>query len=112
MNNTQRYLPVIEACTASAVACETCANACLKTAAGSDRDICIALYHDCIDLCRLAVRLMQRQSALVDEICRLCAITCQAVAQQCNKYADLHCQECAQVCQRCVEQCEEITAGA
>lgn len=111
MNNSLRYLPAIEACNACVVACETCAAACMNAVDNQPLDICITLNRDCADMCRLAARLMERESALVDEICRLCAITCQACAQECGKYNIPHCQECAQVCQRCVEQCEEITSG-
>lgn len=116
MNNAQRYLPVIEACNACVVACEACAAACADAGMSAEHnqqlDVSITLNRDCADICRLAARLMERESALVDEICRLCAITCQGCAQECAKHAMDECQQCAQVCQRCVEQCEEITAGA
>lgn len=112
MTNAQRYLPVIQACNACVVACEACAAACIGAEDNQSLDIGITLNRDCADLCRLAARLMERESGLVDEICRLCAITCEACAQECRKYELPACQECAEVCARCVEQCETITAGA
>lgn len=107
--SSQRYLSAIEACNTAMVACEACTAACLSGDDSLDLDICINLTRDCADICRLASRLMERESALVDEVCRLCAVTSQACAEECAKYKVSHCQQCVHVCQRCVEQCEAVT---
>ncbi len=108
----KRYASCIQACNACAIACETCATACLKEPDVQHMADCISCDIECADLCRLAVRLMARDSPLVDEICRLCAITCQACAQACSPHPHDHCQQCAQTCQRCVVECELLSAGA
>lgn len=109
--STQRYASCIHACNACATACEHCAAACLKAPDIRDLTICMSLARDCADMCRFAARLMARESALVDEMCRLCAIACQACAEECGKHTLDHCQECAQVCQRCVDECEALLSG-
>lgn len=105
-----RYASCIQACSACAIACEACAAACLKEPDLQHMGICIASDIDCADLCRLAERLMVRDSPLCDEICRLCAITCQACAEECSKHQKDHCQQCAEACRRCVEECEAMAA--
>lgn len=108
----QRYLSCIQACSACAIACEHCAAACLKEPDLAHMASCIRLDHDCADLCRLAETLMVRDSALVAEICRLCAVACQACAEECSQHQHDHCQQCAQACQRCVEECEAVAQAA
>ncbi|HSX70155.1 four-helix bundle copper-binding protein [Pseudomonas subflava] len=108
----ERYASCIQACSACAIACETCAAACLKEPDVQHMATCISCDIDCADLCRLAVRLMARDSPLADEICRLCALACQACAEACGEHQHDHCQQCAQACQRCVEECEAMAAGA
>ncbi|PAU51174.1 four-helix bundle copper-binding protein [Pseudomonas sp. PIC25] len=110
--STQRYASCIQACNACAVACEHCAAACLQEAMIKDLVTCIRLDRDCADMCRLASRLMCRESALVDEICRLCAIACRACGQECAKHLHEHCQQCAQACERCAEECESMSRAA
>jgi hypothetical protein len=70
---------------------------------------CIQLDRDCADMCHLAEVLMARESGLVDEFCRLCAIVCQACAEECLKHHHEHCQQCAQACQRCADECNSLT---
>lgn len=110
--STTAYTDCIQACSACAIACETCAAACQREPDIEHLRTCMALNLDCIDLCRLAERLMQRESALVDEICRLCALACQACAEECAKHTHDHCQQCAEACQRCVAACEAIGLAA
>ncbi|UVE16530.1 four-helix bundle copper-binding protein [Pseudomonas sp. LS44] len=108
----QRYLSCVQACSACTIACENCAASCLKEANLSDMLDCIRLDRDCADMCRLSTSLMARDSALVDEICRLCAIACQACAEECGKHAHDHCRQCAETCQRCVVECEAVSRAA
>lgn len=108
----ERYASAIQACNACAVATETCAAACLKEADVQSMALCISCDLDCAALCRLAVKLMARDSPLVDEVCRLCALACQACAEECGKHKHDHCQQCAQACLRCVEECESLAKGA
>ena len=107
---SQRYASCIQACSACAIACETCAAACLREPDVQHIASCIAHDIDCADLCRLAERLMARESPLAEEVCRLCALTCRACAETCGEHQHDHCQQCAQACQRCVEECEAMAA--
>lgn len=107
-----RYASCIQACNACAIACEHCAASCLREEDAGHMALCIRTDRDCADLCRLAALLMARDSPLADEICRLCAIACQACAEECAKHDHDHCQECAQACQRCVVECEAMAKAA
>lgn len=106
-----RYASCIQACSACAIACEVCASSCLREDDVKMMSICIQLDRDCADMCRLAATFMARESPLVDEFCRLCAVTCQACAEECAKHHHNHCQQCAQACQHCVEECEAVSQG-
>ena len=106
----KRYASCIQACSACAIACETCAAACLKEPDLQHMAICIACDIDCADICRLAERLMVRDSPLCDEFLRLCAVTCPASPEECSHHPHDHSQQCAQACQRCVVECEVLAA--
>lgn len=106
--SSPQYASCMQACSACATACEVCAFACLKEDDVQMLATCIQLNHDCADMCRLAVILMARESGLVDEFCRLCAIICQACGEECAKHEHDHCQQCAQACQHCAEECESM----
>ena len=106
----QRYLSCIQACSACVIACEACAAACQREYDVTMMAACIRLDRDCADLCRLAEALMVRGSDLAEETCHLCALACQACAEECARHSHEHCQQCAQACQRCAAECEAMVA--
>lgn len=107
--SSPEYASCMQACSACAIACEVCASACLREDDVTAMATCIQLDRDCADMCHLAEVLMARESGLVNEFCRLCAIVCQACAEECLKHHHEHCQQCAQACQRCADECNSLT---
>jgi hypothetical protein len=47
-------------------------------------------------ICALASQWMCRDSAYAQQICSLCAATCDACATECSKFQDSHCKQYAE----------------
>ncbi len=105
------YATGIRACSACAVACDECARACRQTDPQT-LSRCMELSQDCADVCRLTALLMVRESEWAKILCRLCAQTCEACAEECARQRLAECQECAQTCQHCAEECELLSEAA
>jgi hypothetical protein len=98
----------VGACNACADACDACSTACL-----SEPDIkmmadCIRLDLDCAAICRLASGFMARGSARARDVCRVCAMICDACAAECAKHKVDHCQRCAEACRVCAAECRKM----
>ena len=106
MTTTTLYQACIEACDACALACDTCAASCLREPDPKSMARCIAFDMDCADLCRLASALMARGSGYVRDVCRICAMVCEACGDECSRHAMDHCQHCAEACRRCAHECK------
>jgi hypothetical protein len=108
----ERYHDCIEACAACWVACEMCSDACLDEPQVQELVRCIRLDRDCAGACRMAVAVMVRGSEMAAEVCRLCAVLCDACAEECARHADRHdhCRVCAEACRRCAEECRRMAA--
>ncbi|WP_225776328.1 four-helix bundle copper-binding protein [Pseudomonas sp. Marseille-Q5115] len=104
------YDDCIEECLRCALACESCASACLQEQDTQMMANCIKLDRDCADMCKLAAMLMARQSPLAKEFCALCAKACKACGDECGKHDDDHCQNCAKACHACAQACEAMAA--
>lgn len=106
------YSPTIEACiracNACVRACEYCADACLNSDTVAMMTECIRTCRDCADACSLCMRFMARNSDLVVEMCRLCAIACDICAEECEQHDHDHCRRCAEACRRCAEACRQV----
>jgi hypothetical protein len=105
--STSQYSSCMQACCACIISCEVCASSCFKEDVIT-MTTCIQLNRDCADMCRLTEVMMARESGLIDELCRLCAIICQACADECRKYQHDYCQQCAKACKRCTEECNAV----
>lgn len=89
-------------CTA---ACEYCAHACLQEKEVNNMSRCIALDHDCADICTLAARLLSRRSDIGMQYLLICEEICRSCADECSKHDHDHCKRCAEACRNCAEAC-------
>lgn len=108
----QQFKSCIEACYACAATCDHCASACLQEDDVKMMARCIALDIECARICRLAGASMASGSEFAKDVCRLCAMICQACGDECAKHQMDHCQECAQACHRCADECRRMAEGA
>lgn len=110
--SNQRYHACLEACVECLVACEMCSDACLDEENVRMLARCIRLDRDCAEACAAAVRAMARGGPLAQEVCRMCAVACDACAEECERHAQHHdhCRICAEACRRCAEECRRMAA--
>ena len=71
---------------------------------------CVALDMDCAALCRLAAGFMSRGSPFAEDVCRICAMACQACGDECAKHEMAHCQQCAKACRACADECHRTVS--
>ncbi len=90
-----------------AVACETCAAACLNEEDVTMMARCIELDRDCAELCMQGVHLLLRDSELAHPFLVVCEEACRLCAEECAKHNTDHCRRCAEACERCAEACRE-----
>ncbi|WP_295770788.1 four-helix bundle copper-binding protein [uncultured Mucilaginibacter sp.] len=88
-----------------ALACESCATACLHEDDVQMMTRCITLDRDCADICLLAARLLQRDSGLALQYLLICEEACRLCADECAKHEHDHCKRCAEACRECAEAC-------
>lgn len=87
------------------LACEECAAACLKEADIDCMRDCIKLDRDCADICSQAVKLLKRESIIMQQYLQLCEKICRLCADECGKHEHPHCQRCAEACRACANAC-------
>jgi hypothetical protein len=108
----EQFRSCIDACNACAEACDYCATACLGESDPKPLADCIRLDIDCAEICRLATAYMSRDSAMVANLCRICAEICDACGDECEKHAHMeHCRLCADACRRCADECRQVVMG-
>lgn len=101
----------MEACAASALACEACADGCL-----AERDIlpfrrAIQLDRNCADICLATARMLARGSDFDPRLWRAqieaCARACSFCSAECVRHAyhHAHCRLCAEASRLCAERC-------
>ena len=83
----------IEACVASARACEHCGDACI---AEPEMANSVRTCRDCAELCWTCSGFMSRGSSQAAALCRVCAEACDACAAECAKHTADHCRRCAE----------------
>lgn len=110
--NQSQFQSCIQACYDCAQACDMCAAACLQETDPKMMARCIELDDECAAMCRLSAQAMSRASEHVYEICQLCAVICDACAEECSSHQAQHCQECAAACRRCADECRRMEKTA
>jgi hypothetical protein len=98
----------IDACISCAVVCERCANDCLYERDASAMAECVRLDRDCAAICWTAAGFLSRGSRFMDDICRQCAIICEACADECARHEYEHCMICARAARKCAVACREM----
>jgi hypothetical protein len=94
-----------------ALACASCADACLGEKNVQNLVRCIRLNQDCADVCETTARLLTRHtephSPLLRRQLEVCEAACQACGAECEKHAHHHehCRVCAEACRACAEAC-------
>ncbi|MFZ5945366.1 MAG: four-helix bundle copper-binding protein [Bacillota bacterium] len=68
------------------------------------------LLRDCADICSLTAKYIARGSSFARHAAHLCAMICEACANECLRFPDQHSQHCAQVCLHCAQQCRAFAA--
>jgi hypothetical protein len=67
------------------------------------------LTGDCQAACEFAVRLMERNSTLMADACRVCEQACTECAEACEQLGqDQQLAECARICRQCAEACKQM----
>ena len=112
MTGFNQYIVCIEASLRCAAICNYCAASCAKEKDAHHMAKCIQLNMECAAICYAAAELMSLGSDKVQEICRICAIMCDACADECSKHDHDHCRECAEACRKCADECEVMMAPA
>jgi hypothetical protein len=106
----EKYRKSIDACEDCVVECESCATACLNESDVTMMAQCILLDRDCADVCRLAVTLMSRDSRFARDFSVLCAVVCDACANECERHSAEHCRRCTAACRKSAEELRRIAA--
>jgi len=65
----------------------------------------LELLRDCADICTLTAKYIARMSLVAKCTANLCAYVCEACANECMRFPDMHSQHCAQVCMHCAMEC-------
>jgi hypothetical protein len=109
--SNEKYINCVEACNNCAMLCDHCSCADLKEEDVKQMIHCINLNRECSAFCRNAVHIMNIDGRFTKEICLLCAIICEACAEECEKHTHLeHCRLCALNCRECAEECRKVAA--
>jgi len=94
-------------------ACQKCHNVCLlfithhclEMGGKHVEPMHVRLMMDCANSCQTAVEFMLRESPFHDEVCRLCALVCDACAQSCEQKGDM--DDCVKACRHCADLCRQ-----
>ena len=103
----------IDAASACAVTCTSCASACLSET-GMDMTQCIRDDLDCVDLCDVAAkhlaRLNRGDKQLTMSILAACIEACVQCGSSCAEHAGHHepCRLCMEACRRCEQACQAL----
>jgi hypothetical protein len=85
--------------------CNYCYSACLNEKEVSLFARCIELDRECAEICQLTASIVLRDSENANHFLSLCAIICEACAEECEKHDSEHCKKCAHVCRSCAAMC-------
>jgi hypothetical protein len=96
--------------------CSSCQASCEKArdyvkskggvlASGTEKQL-----SDCIDLCKASHGLLQRESKLHPQLCKVCAQACNDCAKACEAAHDPKLKECIDECKKCAVTCTEMSS--
>src|SRR5258708_37770885 len=91
-----RVRDCLDACERCIEACEVCEQQCIAAADAAMVE-CARLCLDCTALCHACVTLLARESRFYPALCGVCAVACEARAQECGRFGDEGMRQCAAV---------------
>ncbi len=112
--DAQLVADAIDAASACAVVCTSCASACLSEDHPGEMARCVRDDLDCADLCEVTARHLARLNAsdkkLTLAVLAACIEACKQCAASCAPHADHHehCRLCAQACSTCEQACQAL----
>lgn len=107
-------LIVIDVCRNCAHSCEECFAYIIEGDAVDvhSRIKLIEILNDCIDICNVSARYLNRYSRFSTSICQLCSEICTSCAEICEPFNDTSFRTCTKLCRECAEICHNITEMA
>ena len=111
--NLEQLRAAIDAASACANSCATCADSCLHEENPADMARCISLCNQCAAICRTTAQILAQPSPNGDSwraIVEACIAVCTECAEECEQHAEHeeHCRICAEACRRCAEACQAL----
>jgi len=106
--NNENMQACIQKCMQCLQACEECLTLCITGPNKDEKEKCMTILRDCIDICDIAVKYMSRGSNHAKHICKECAEICDLCAQECEKMTVDHCKKCAEICRQCADECRKM----
>lgn len=95
-----------------AIACTSCADACVAEEMVAQLRQCIRLNLDCADVCAATATVASRRTGSNEDVIRrmldACIAACQVCGEECARHASHHehCRVCAESCRRCAAACQ------
>ncbi len=93
--------------------CVTASSNCyLSSRSSEDRSLtrCMVLCRDCIDICKVCISALERNSEHSEQLLTVCEDICRNCAAEASRHDHVNCEECAHVCQHCSEVCSSYLA--
>lgn len=108
----------IDALSHCALACRSCAAACLAEPSVDDQRDCIRLDLDCAVTCEATIAMLvgwsgeRRDDDHLLELVAACGTACTNCARECSRHeAMAHCAACAHACRDAAQECLVLTAA-
>ena len=90
-------------------ACNECLRACRECLVHGGCPACDKTCLTCLETCRACVAMMEYDSPLAKDMCKVCEEACKQCAAECNKCADMpHAKKCAEACKKCEDACRAL----
>lgn len=105
----------IDAASACASTCATCADACLHGDDPASMRRCIDLCTQCSIICQATAAILSRPGPNGDSwrsVVEACIAVCRECHEECGGHDHDHCQRCAEASRECIEACEALLAVA
>jgi hypothetical protein len=107
----------IDALRGCALACTTCADACLGEDHAEEMRSCIRACTTCADLCDVTARLLARTGGydlpVLRNVLEAAAKACGTCGEICDRHAAVHkhCRLCEEACRRCEQAIQQLLAA-
>ena len=105
------YAKCAAACRECAKACDACNKHCLAMVKGGDKAHLISakLSADCMEVCNVAAKIVERKGPMSTAICEACAKACDLCAAECKKNVKMApMAACKKSCDACSAACKKM----